>query len=199
MSPFSKLAVLLCCVLPASAVDLHFQGLGPDVTGTTQYPDRHVEAHWLTPDPTRPDVTIEEIRVQAQTVKGHEFLNVNPGGIPSPLRDPLLLGDQIDFDTQLLFDPTQVLVANVVETPLLFEARIIFPDPVLYSVAASSFPEVFLREVVTGFDGSTAVATEIKYTDGSRLISGTFAIPEPSAAMLGVVGLLAVGFRPRRR
>jgi len=121
--------------------------------------------------------------------------NFNPGGMPTPLRDPSILGDQIDNDTHLLIAPSpNIVVSDVIETSDKFSVRLTF----IQGITAFNGSREALRGVHSNQHGLTTVRWTMKYQDGSERTFVDGIIPEPSAALLSLVGLTGGLLRRRR-
>jgi hypothetical protein len=179
---------------PVSGSGLVLSGPGGKPTAVGAHADIwELEKTWF-------DMPVVSIRVRYSDISGNiELLNSNPGGEPTPLRNPAVLGDQLENDSHLLFDSSIIAsVTDVVETPTLFTATVNFIAPTSWPDLPGqpeykpAFRAVSLR------DNWPEIQWDITYEDGGSIQVFQAIIPEPSVALFLGLSWLVMGRRERR-
>ena len=181
----------LGCISSASGVTLLLTGPGGGTSAPA--PGAHVDLYNLPLGAFSGGSPVVSISV---TLEGSSFplaaLNFNPGGLDTPIRNPAILGSELDNDTHLLFDLSQIAsVTGVVETSDEFSATVNFSQPI---DDAPAFAPA-LRSV-NGDHGLTTGEWVFFYANGSNQAFEFGIIPEPTTGAL--IGFSALAFFSRR-
>lgn len=127
----------------------------------------------------------------------HAMNNVLAGVSVTAVRRSDLLGVNVNNDTQLLFDNSQIQsVTNVTQTADLFAATVTFNTPI--DSLGSNYFVPFLKSVNQGYDSLTIGTFQMFFQNGSDTTVGFGIIPESNVSILVVFSTVHFCFLRRK-